>query len=81
MVLEISVAVAFYLIAVFGYVRNNALIAYGIILHGIWDILHHNAFFIKTDIPHYYPVYCIVVDIIIGIYFLIVLRRAENNAT
>src|SRR3954462_3275835 len=51
-ILEVLVAVVFYLIAIIGYSRQNSLIAYGIVLHGIWDIFHHNAFLIKTDIPH-----------------------------
>src|SRR6476469_10041790 len=57
-VLEILVAIAFYLIAAIGYSKNNYLIAYGIILHGIWDILHHRAAFVKTDVPGYYPLFC-----------------------
>ncbi len=46
MVLEVYIAVTFYLIAVIGYSKNNSLIAYGIVLHGIWDLLHHNLSFV-----------------------------------
>ena len=42
-VLEVLVALVFYFIAIIGFVRCNSLIAYGIVLHGIWDITHHNA--------------------------------------
>lgn len=77
-VLEVLVALIFYLIAVIGYSKNNFLIAYGIVLHGIWDILHHKAYFVKTDIPGYYPIYCIIVDLLLGVYFFLVFR-AENN--
>src|SRR3954466_7746443 len=65
-VLEVLVAIVFYFIALIGYWRHNFLIAYGIVLHGIWDIFHHHAVLIKTDIPHYWPAYCLVTDVIIG---------------
>lgn len=78
-VLEVLVAVAFYVIAIIGYAKHNALIAYGIVLHGIWDIAHHHAVLIKTDIPDYWPAYCLVTDIIIGIYFFILFRTQKNQ--
>ena len=78
-VLEVLIAVVFYLIAVIGYSKNNYLIAYGIVLHGIWDILHHNASLVKTDIPDYWPVYCLITDIICGVYFFIVFRTKTTK--
>jgi len=78
-VLEVLIAVVFYLIAVIGYSKNNYLIAYGIILHGIWDILHHNASLVKTDIPDYWPLYCLITDIICGVYFFIVFRTKTTK--
>ena len=76
--LEVLVAVVFYFIAIIGYCRHNSLIAYGIVLHGLWDIFHHNALLIKTDIPPYWPVYCLVTDVIIGFYFFIVFKRQKT---
>src|SRR3954470_14618198 len=73
-VLEVLVAVAFYLIAVIGYSRNNSLIAFGIVLHGVWDILHHGASFVKTDIPDYWPLFCSIVDFLLGAYFFLLFR-------
>src|SRR3954469_16308447 len=78
-VLEVLVAVVFYFIALIGYSRYNYLIAYGIVLHGIWDIFHHNALLIKTDIPSYWPVYCLVTDILTGFYFFIVFRTQKTG--
>src|SRR3954463_10105507 len=78
-VLEILVAVVFYLIAVIGYAKNNSLIAYGIVLHGIWDILHHKAAFVKTDIPSYYPIFCCIADLLLGAYFFWVFRVKSNG--
>jgi hypothetical protein len=73
-ILEVLVAIAFYLIAVIGYSRNNSLIAYGIVLHGIWDILHHRTSFVKTDIPDYWPLFCSIVDFFLGVYFFLLFR-------
>jgi|SRR4051812_34509021 hypothetical protein len=78
-VLEVLVAVVFYFIALIGYSKYNYLIAYGIVLHGIWDIFHHHALLIKTDIPHYWPVYCLVTDILTGLYFFIVFRTQRTS--
>jgi membrane protease YdiL (CAAX protease family) len=77
-ILEVAVALIFYFIAVFGYSRNNSLIAYGIILHGIWDILHHKQSLIKTDIPNYWPLYCLIADFILGGYFLFVFNKKKE---
>ena len=78
-VMEVLIAVVFYLIAVIGYSKNNYLIAYGIVLHGIWDIVHHNASLVKTDIPDYWPLYCLITDIICGVYFFIVFRTKTTK--
>ena len=77
-VLEVLVAVGFFFIAAIGHAWNNALIAYGIIIHGIWDVLHHKAVLIATAIPGYYPLYCLTVDVILGAYFLFVFRRKQK---
>ncbi|MBL7731094.1 MAG: hypothetical protein JNM88_07950 [Chitinophagaceae bacterium] len=78
LVIEITFALALYFMATVGYTRNSRLIAYGIILHGIWDIFHHNKFAIKTDIPVYWPTYCFIIDIIDGLYFLLVFKRDKK---
>ena len=77
-VLEIMVALVFYFLAIIGYTRNNLLIAYGIILHGVWDIFHHKGFPVGTDIPDYWPSFCFIIDIIDGIYFFIIFRKQKT---
>lgn len=74
-ILESIFAVALYFIALIGYKGNNLLLAYGIILHGIWDIFHHDSLLIKTDVPVFWPSFCFIIDIIDGIYFWIVLGK------
>jgi len=78
-VLEVLVALLFYFIAIIGYTRNGFAIAYGIILHGVWDICHHNGFLVGTHMPGYWPSFCLVVDIIDGLYFLIVFKRQKKS--
>ena len=68
-ILEVSVALFFYFLALTGYTRNESLIAYGIMLHGLWDIIHHQGLMVQTDIPVYWPSFCLVIDIISGFYF------------
>jgi len=77
-ILEVTVALIFYFIAVTGYVKNLNLIAYGIMLHGVWDILHHNGILISTNIPVYWPTFCSIIDLIWGIYFLIIFKKQKS---
>ena len=78
-VLEIAIALFLYFLAIIGYTRNSLLIAYGIMLHGLWDIFHHGAFIIRTDIPGYWPSFCFIIDIIDGLYFLIVFKKEKQH--
>jgi len=77
-ILEVAVALIFYFIAVTGYIKNFNLIAYGIMLHGAWDIMHHNGVLIATNIPVYWPTYCSIIDFIWGIYFLIIFKQHKS---
>ncbi len=78
-ILESGIAILLYFIALIGYTRNNSLIAYGIIFHGIWDILHHKHILIGTDIPAYWPTFCFTIDIIDGLYFLLIFKRKAKT--
>lgn len=77
-ILESGIAIVFYFLALFGYTKNNVWLAYGILLHGAWDIFHHKGVFIKTDVPGYWPSFCFVIDIIDGLYFLIIFREQKE---
>ena len=78
-ILESGVAILLYFVALFGYTRNSSLIAYGIIFHGIWDILHHEQVLLTTDVPVYWPTFCFTIDIIDGLYFLIIFKRKAKT--
>jgi uncharacterized membrane protein HdeD (DUF308 family) len=74
-ILEIAFAVLLYFMAIIGYSKNTSLIAYGIIIHGVWDIFHHNAGIVKTNIPAYWPSFCFVIDIVYGSYLLYIFKK------
>jgi len=78
-ILESGFAIVLFFLAIIGYTRNDSLIAYGIILHGLWDICHHNGILIKTDIPVYWPAFCFTIDIIDGLYFLMIFKRKAKT--
>lgn len=77
-VIEVIAALIFYFIAVIGYVKNSTLLAVGLLLHGIWDIVHH---FISglTANPDYWPVYCLTIDVIWSIYFYRIFKSQKQN--
>lgn len=77
-IVEIGFALFLYFLAIIGYTRNSLLIAYGIILHGLWDIFHHNGFLIGTNVPYYWPSFCFIIDIIDGLYFLIIFKKEKS---
>lgn len=74
-ILEVFVALVFYLMAIIGFTRNSPILAYGILLHGVWDILHHTGIAFGASIPTYYPTFCVIVDIIDGLYFLYIFNK------
>lgn len=75
MLLEISVAMLFFFLAIVGYTRRAPLLGYGVILHGIWDIFHHHGLMISTNIPFYWPVFCLTVDLVYGFYLLYIFKK------
>jgi hypothetical protein len=77
-ILEVSVALIFYFMAIIGYTRNNLWIACGILLHGVWDIVHHKGLLVQTEIPGYYPTFCFTVDIIDGLFFLFLFKANKR---
>ncbi len=79
-VLEISTAIALFFLALIGYTKRTALLAYGIILHGVWDIFHHNGWFVSTDIPVYWPVFCMTIDLIYGVYLFYIFKKLPGWA-
>ena len=59
-------------------VRQSALVV-GIfwLLHGLYDLVH-SQFITNTGVPGWYPIFCFVVDAVIGAYLLWLSRRVPD---
>lgn len=77
-VLEITTALVFFLISIAGYCYKPSYLAYGIILHGVWDMFHLNACLVSTSIPSYWSSFCCTVDLIYGAYLLLHFKAPAN---
>lgn len=66
------------LVFAFVSVRHSAIVV-GIfwLLHGLYD-LTHNLFFTNIGVPDWYPVFCFVVDAVVGSYLLWLSRRLPH---
>lgn len=47
------------------------------ILHGLYD-LAHDQFIVNAGVPHWYPVFCFSVDVVVGAYVLWLSRRIPD---
>jgi len=65
LVIEIAVASGFLLIAAIGYKRSLWLVAIALVGHGSFDIVHH-LFIENPGVPHWWPGFCLVFDVIFG---------------
>ena len=71
---EIVAVIIFVVFALLGQLMATRIIAYGYILHGIWDLLHE--MFIAgfgvdipwSEVPPGYAAFCLVYDLIIAAY-------------
>ena len=65
LVMEIVVASGFLLLAVLGFKRNLWLVAGAITWHGVFDFVHH-LFIENPGVPHWWPGFCLVFDVVLG---------------
>ena len=65
LMMEILVASGFSLIAIIGYKRNLWLIVIALVGHGAFDMVHR-LMFENLGVPHWWPGFCLVIDIILG---------------
>lgn len=66
------------LLFVFVSVRQSAVVV-GMfwLLHGVYD-LAHSQLFTNNGVPGWYPVFCFVVDAVVGLYLLWLSRRVPD---
>jgi len=77
-IIEVIAALGFYFIAVIGYTRKPQLIAFGILLHGLWDLTHHLISGLNAN-PDYWPIFCLTIDVIWSIYFYFIFKNQKGN--
>lgn len=78
-VIESTIAAAFFAVAVTAARGKNLrkavlLLAVGLAAHGVYDLIHH-AIVSSPVVPAWWPVFCGVVDIALGGWVLVFLRR------
>jgi hypothetical protein len=65
LIIEIVVGTGFLLVAIIGYKRNLWLVAIALVGHGVFDVVHH-LLFENPGVPHWWPSFCLVFDVILG---------------
>jgi hypothetical protein len=73
-ILELSVATVFIILALLGLWLAPVFIAIGLILHGFWDLAHRPRG-ITTKLPNWYPPFCAAFDFVFAVVFLILARK------
>lgn len=71
-IIEIIVASAFVLMAIYGLWVSPWILIVGLFLHGVWDLAHHNNVFNLAEIPKWYVPFCASYDWVMAIYLAIV---------
>lgn len=73
--LTIPGALFFLFLSYYGYKKNYLFTVFGLILHGVWDVLFPHA---SKVAPEGYDVFCITIDSLLALYFYIKLKPAKN---
>lgn len=72
--MEIAIGAGFSLAALIGFKRNMWLVAAAIAGHGVFDFVHP-ALFANPGVPVWWPGFCGTVDLILGAWLAVRLRR------
>ena len=74
-IVVVGVAV-FLFLAYYAVTRDYRLIALGLVLHGIWDMIYPH---FTSVVPQGYDLFCITIDFLLAIYFYFRLRPPANE--
>lgn len=75
---ELVAATAFSLIALTGAFRWAPLVGLGIMLHGVFDLIHHQLI-ANSGVPEWWPAFCGGVDIVLGTWVLYSTISRQNR--
>jgi hypothetical protein len=73
-------SIAFLFIAYYGSKKSLPLLAGGYCLHGIWDIAYNQVFSPKLIPPHY-DLFCMSIDVTMGLYLFVMYYRNKKSFT
>jgi len=79
-ILEMSVATGFVVLALLGLWLAPAFLAVGLILHAGWDLAHRPRG-VKTQLPGWYPPFCAAFDFVFAGIFLLLADELRRVAT
>ena len=78
-ILELTAGTAFIILALLGLWVAPAFIAFGLVLHGIWDLAHRPRA-ITTKLPRWYPPFCAAYDFVFAAVFLFLARGIATRS-
>ena len=77
--IEIAIACGFSLLAILGFKRNLWFVVAALVTHGVFDFVHH--LFIETPgVPHWWPGFCLAVDVVLGALLALRLLTRPNSS-
>ena len=77
LMVEIAIAIGFFLIAAIGFKGNFWLVAAALLGHGIFDFVRHGLI-ANPGVPHWWPGFCMAFDVIFGGWLALQLLRRKN---
>ena len=79
LVWELILAVAFSTAAIIGALFLPTLVGAGIVAHGLFDLVH-DVFIENSGVPTWWPSFCASVDVLLGIWVIILtLKRSRPS--
>lgn len=73
-VFELLAAAVFVAIAIAGYLRSAALVGVGVLLHGVFDVVHPHVVD-NAGVPSWWPPICLGFDAVLGAWILLLAWR------
>lgn len=77
LMVEIAVAIVFFLIGAIGFKRNFWLVAIALVGHGIFDFVR-SGFISNPGVPRWWPGFCMTFDVIFGGWLALQLLQRKN---
>jgi hypothetical protein len=79
-IIEMVIAAAFGAVAIWGYYYTLGIVGVGLIAHGVFDALH-DRLLLNTGVPDWWAMFCLAVDVVLGLWLLILMRRRREQFT